>query len=917
MGIDKSLSDTYPSVIIDGSRYHYGRDKASGEYLVEHESIALDTPWTFKEKEDLQAFLINLPESAYPHRRFKLHPDWRAVSSEQRDAYAEQDRLLFRGMAAERVRNGTAQSFNMDFEGEHGPYPEPQRIEGRSEEPPIERVERQLRDWKTFHSSIWERGLNEAGKLRVLEGELDWTGVAVKDKEGVLAREIDFAKITPEEFAFVHLDTVSDRPLAGIDPAVAQTLFDRSRAQTGTQQIRESKPVDIITREVDLARVPEERRERALQIRRDVEWEREETPKRDEPDANIGEVERTLRKGLESGEVTDTFAFVAANLRQQWYDDGYGSPRDSWEELPAEDKIAYLAEFGAAHRVSFERFVDAAASTLGLASLDAFTPEDVGRLLDQYRETLERHGYRPDRERPPYAGTIANGRDDTPAPQANQRHSRVELADHRYGQYQVWHDRGWPQSRIDQMLDGWPPSAFLADYFHAADVRAGSLQEAVQLTTSKGHLLNGDHQPWDTNEAVRSYTPKPFVPRDTDTGDVIVDPQGLTYRVERDGFSEVKAADQCLPSPAAIADDRDGVPTPEGAIVADRPAQYQSPPESIELARELMREIKEALTTDADGKFTAKYADVEWEGMNMQPEDTPWQHMDIGQRYDLLLHALDESIWSLEPSAKWDEMRDSQKLAMEFVKEDMRQSTPDFRADVVAGLMAEMEAFSDEFSRQARTKEQKVLAAGFETFVGDAHKSVVYIAEASREYGSTMFDHAAAGVNGQISQESRLPSPGEIVRDGTSGLDVESIGGRDEDFLPPRRQRLSPIGEEQRRAMAAFSAQVTEITQNIPGGDPEIADAWRAKTGPERLDILADQAMDSRMDEEVFVRTARRVLGWREPTAEQRELMSEAWVRVETRAIFREPFPSPGEMAEDDRGGPEPLGPERGNGRGR
>jgi hypothetical protein len=75
--------------------------------------------------------------------------------------------------------------------------------------------------------------------------------------------------------------------------------------------------------------------------------------------------------------------------------------------------------------------------------------------------------------------------------------------------------------------------------------------------------------------------------------------------------------------------------------------------------------------------------------------------------------------------------------------------------------------------------------------------------------------------------------------------------------------------------------------------------------------------MDSRMDEEVFVRTARRVLGWREPTAEQRELMSEAWVRVETRAIFREPFPSPGEMAEDDRGGPEPLGPERGNGRGR
>lgn len=64
-----------------------------------------------------------------------------------------------------------------------------------------------------------------------------------------------------------------------------------------------------------------------------------------------------------------------------------------------------------------------------------------------------------------------------------------------------------------------------------------------------------------------------------------------------------------------------------------------------------------------------------------------------------------------------------------------RDATPDFRADVVASLMAEMEAFSDEFSRQARTKEQKVLAAGFETFVGVAHKSIVYIAEASREHG--------------------------------------------------------------------------------------------------------------------------------------------------------------------------------------
>ena len=130
-------------------------------------------------------------------------------------------------------------------------------------------------------------------------------------------------------------------------------------------------------------------------------------------------------------------------------------------------------------------------------------------------------------------------------------------------EHQVWHDRGWPQSRLDQMLGGCPPSAFPADYFHAADVRAGSLREAVQLTTSEGHLLNGGHQPWDTNKDVRSYTPKPFVPRDTDTGDVIVDPQGVAYRVEGHGFNEVKATEQPLPSPGELAkDDYSGPESP-------------------------------------------------------------------------------------------------------------------------------------------------------------------------------------------------------------------------------------------------------------------------------------------------------------------------------------------------------------------
>jgi hypothetical protein len=233
VGIDKSLWDPYPSVIINGSKYHYGRTKEYGNYLVEHESIAKDS-WSFKEKEDLQAFLINLPESADRNKRLKLHPDWRDVTPEQRDIYFEQDKLLFRAMAEEKLRDGTAQSFNMDLEGEQGPY-EPQRIESRSKEPPIERVERQLQDWKTYRS--WEGSLSEAGKLRVLEGELDWTGVDAKDKEILLAREVDFTRVTPKQFAFVYANIASDK-LEPADDTVARTLFEQSQPQAEGRAIR-------------------------------------------------------------------------------------------------------------------------------------------------------------------------------------------------------------------------------------------------------------------------------------------------------------------------------------------------------------------------------------------------------------------------------------------------------------------------------------------------------------------------------------------------------------------------------------------------------------------------------------------------------------------------------------------------------
>ena len=248
MGRDFTLSNKHPSIIINGTKYHYGIDVYQ-QYMVESAHYEKDY-WYFKEKEDLEAFLINLPESADRNLRLKLHPDWRDVTPEQRDAYFEQDKMLFRQMAAERISNGTAQSFNMDFEGEHGPY-EPQRIESRSKQSPIERVERQIADYKAAEAvnarragypiepGAWPLGYSETLKLRVLEAEMDWTGVAATDKEAVLAREVDFAKITPKQFKFVYEDIAHDK-LEPPDPAVAQALFDRSRTETGTRQIRDT-----------------------------------------------------------------------------------------------------------------------------------------------------------------------------------------------------------------------------------------------------------------------------------------------------------------------------------------------------------------------------------------------------------------------------------------------------------------------------------------------------------------------------------------------------------------------------------------------------------------------------------------------------------------------------------------------------
>ncbi len=93
---------------------------------------------------------------------------------------------------------------------------------------------------------------------------------------------------------------------------------------------------------------------------------------------------------LRTNGAPDEFDRIVANLPHEWRHDGHADSGKTWEDLNAVDKTGYLAEHGARHKVSFERFVDATSRTLGLASWEQFTADDIGQLLEQYRDTVER-----------------------------------------------------------------------------------------------------------------------------------------------------------------------------------------------------------------------------------------------------------------------------------------------------------------------------------------------------------------------------------------------------------------------------------------------------------------------------------------------------------------------------------------------
>lgn len=118
------------------------------------------------------------------------------------------------------------------------------------------------------------------------------------------------------------------------------------------------------------------------------------------------------------------------------------------------------------------------------------------------------------------------------------------------GDHQVWHLGGYPESRIAWLAGAFEPR-FPDDYIHVANVQAKSLSDAAALTMHQGSMLDGTSKSWVQNPATQALV---FAPRSTDSGDVIVDPAGTVFQMERDGFRTIEPAGQALVPGRDLAD---------------------------------------------------------------------------------------------------------------------------------------------------------------------------------------------------------------------------------------------------------------------------------------------------------------------------------------------------------------------------
>jgi hypothetical protein len=141
----------------------------------------------------------------------------------------------------------------------------------------------------------------------------------------------------------------------------------------------------------------------------------------------------------------------------------------------------------------------------------------------------------------------------------------------------------------------------------------------------------------------------------------------------------------------------------------------------------------------------------------------------------------------------------------------------------------------------------------------------------------------------------------------TPSLAIEYLASQAERRGGSERGGFGLLAEE-RRAIAASDAEIAGMTRRVPEGESGSARAWQAASERDRVGLLADLAADHGVDQETFVRRTGRVMGWPDPTAEQRAWMDEAWAQamdLDRTAAPHDPTPeaaSPADLVE--RAGP-------------
>ena len=166
------------------------------------------------------------------------------------------------------------------------------------------------------------------------------------DRAGYALRTTELEAIIQD---YRHFGDTAQRPvqLPWAELREEEKLDRLERAIGFLNLVGESKTVDIINREVDLASVPEDRR-RAI-------------------------------------EETGAFDRVVADLPRRWHEDGHGDGMETWDDQSDLEKIGYLAGYAVKHEAPYWRFLDAAGRILGLEPGQEFTRDELHELGRQFR----------------------------------------------------------------------------------------------------------------------------------------------------------------------------------------------------------------------------------------------------------------------------------------------------------------------------------------------------------------------------------------------------------------------------------------------------------------------------------------------------------------------------------------------------